>query len=318
MDEKSEEMSIKSEEVKENNIDFIDIIEKNDKNIIYLKKKDDIVRINPKSIYKILSLILDKTQENLSDIYIDHITINIITPNEKNKFINSIGNIDLEIDNSQLDDKYTNILKDAKKFYINLNSDKNKNIGINKNSLIKIFNFLNKSIIDNSDYINLVILYLKNENKNDLEKLAIEQKIMKKYKSEKIMDFSGIKKHNLNLEIPLQNESHNIYELDNYFNKIIDFMDDYEEDSSFSDKINGLTIPRKTIDENIIKVVNISFIEEGILGDNFDNNDEENNKNEKEKKYSKKGRHSKNPSNITIDNDNICNKNLCNGICNIF
>ena len=118
-------------------------------------------------------------------------------------------------------------MNDVKKYYINLNN--NKNIEIRKNSFIKIFNYLNKSIIDISDYINLVILYLKNKNKNDLAKLRVEQKIMRKYtKTEKIKeDFNGIKKYNLNLEITLQNESQNIYELDNYFNKKIDFIDDY-------------------------------------------------------------------------------------------
>lgn len=319
MENNSEEMSIKSEEVKDNNnFDLIDIVERNNKNIIYLKKKNDIVKINPKSIYKILSLLSDETQD-LSDVYIDHITINIITPKAINKYMDSIENIDLEINNSELDDKYINILNDAKKFYINLNSDKNKNIFIFKNSLIKIFNYLNKSIIDNSDYINLVILYLKNESKNELAKLTIEQKILKKYKSEKIIEnFNGIKKYNLNLKVPLQSESQNIYELDNYFNKIVDFIDDYEQDSSFSDKINGLSIPRKTLDENLIKVVNVSFIEEGIFANDFDNDNEINNQNEDYKKYSRKSKHSKNPSNVTLNNENICNKNLCNGMCNIY
>ena len=52
--------------MKDNNVDLIDIIEKNDNNIIYLKKENLVLKINPKSIYKILSLISGQTKENLS------------------------------------------------------------------------------------------------------------------------------------------------------------------------------------------------------------------------------------------------------------
>ena len=79
-----------------------------------------------------------------------------------------------------------------------------------------------------------------------------------------------------------------------------------------------MTIPRKTVNENLIKVVNVSFIEEGIINDDFDNS-EVNNKNEEEKKYSKNANITKfHLIYLSINNEIICNKYLCNGICNIF
>ena len=312
MSENVDEISFKSEELKENNIDIIDIVNKNINNMIYFKRTNTFNIISPKSINKIFSLILNKDQECLSDIYIDHITINILSSN--NQFENNNLNENIIFDdnnNSELDNKYINILNNTTTFYINFNF--NNNIEIKKKSLLKIFNHLNKSIISNSDYINLVILYLKNENKNDLVKLTIEKKILKKYKGEnKIQKFNGIKQFNSSLKIPPKNKIHNIYEIDNFFNKILDHIDNYDNESSFSDKINNndLAVPRKTIDEDLIKVVNVSFMEEGILteGDN----------NENVNKNDTKIKHGRQSSNISVNNGDICSKRICNGICYII
>ena len=326
-------MEDNNEEEKEKNFDIINMVKNNNKNIIYIKNINSFLKINPKSINKILSLIKDKNHDNLSDIYIDHITINIISHNkEPEKNINANENINKENDNLVLEDKYITILNKTNKFYINFNFDKDNinpqqnfiNIPINKKSLTKIFNYLKGTLIDNSDYINLIILYLKNE--SDLAKLTIEQKILKKYKSEKIKEyFYGKKDYNSNLKIPLKIESQNIYEIDNLFNKILDYIDDYDRESSFSDNINNLIIPRKTLDEDLIKVVNVSFIEEGILNENdenkeLDNNDKDNvNNDNKEIKKNKKNKLNREPThNTDLSNENICNKNLCNGVCNIF
>ena len=192
------------------------------------------------------------------------------------------------------------------------------NIVVNRKSLTKIFNYLNSTLIENSDYINLIILYLKNE--SDLAKLTIEQKILKKYKSEKKKEFfNGKKEYYSNLKIPLRNESQNIYEIDNLFNKILDYIDDYDRESSFSDNINNLIIPRKAIDEDLIKVVNVSFIEEGILNENEnDKNKNLDNKENNEIKKKTKIKHYVESSENGMNNQNICNRNLCNGMCAIF
>ena len=327
MDCKEEELSNKTEEEeekeeKENNIDIIGIVNQNNNNIIYLKKSNDILKINSKSIFKIFSLILDQTTEHLSDIYIENITINITTPNhppQNNSNINQ--NTHIRNTTSELDNTYINILNKSTSFNINSNSDidtnTNVNITINKKSLEKIFEYLNETIIDNSDFINLIILFLNQENQNELIKYTIEQKILKKYVSENIKyDFDGIKKYNSDIEVVKKNRSQKIYNLDNYFNKVLDYIDDYDRESSFSDKINNLTIPRKTISEDLIKVVNVSFIEESILTDEDING--KNQKNNIEDENKKNIRHRRNPSNVSINNDNMCDKNICNGICYIF
>ena len=299
----------KNEEEKDNNIDIIDIIEKINRNFIILKNNNSFIEIDYKSINKIFCLI-NKAKENLSNIYIDYVIINIDNTNnelENNNNLNEKNYSENYI--SYLDNVYINILNKINIFNINFNSKKNNNnnnIRINKDSLKKIFGYLNKSLISNSDYINLVILYF--ENKNDLAKFAIEQKILNKYKNEDIKeDFKGKKNYDLNLKVPLKNDSQNIYELDNIFNKVLNYIDDYDRESDFSDNINNLIIPRETIDEDLIKVVNVSFIEEGILP------------NEKEKELSNNSKNLR-TSSITGRNNNAmaCNNNMCNGLCSIF
>ena len=298
----------KNEDEKDNNIDIIDIIEKINRNFIILKNNNSFIEIDYKSINKIFCLI-NKAKENISNIYIDYVIINIDNTNNELENNNNLNEKNYSENNiSYLDNVYINILNKINIFNINFNSKKNNNnnIRINKDSLKKIFGYLNKSLISNSDYINLVILYF--ENKNDLAKFAIEQKILNKYKNEDIKeDFKGKKNYDLNLKVPLKNDSQNIYELDNIFNKVLNYIDDYDRESDFSDNINNLIIPRETIDEDLIKVVNVSFIEEGILP------------NEKEKELNNNNKNLR-TSSITGRNNNIiaCNNNMCNGLCSIF
>jgi len=183
---------------------------------------------------------------------------------------------------------------------------------------------LDKSLMDMSDYINLIILYLDKNKKNEMAKLSIEHKILGKYKkgntSNRNSDiyFNGKKRLDLDLPLPKNNKSHNIYELDMIFNRVLDCIDDYELESSFSDNINNLIIPRKSIEEDLIKVVNVSFIEDSILTDGNGNNNEKDDKDKENKKAIKKN-HRRTPSNISQNSESgSCNKKLCNGMCNIF
>ena len=154
-----------------------------------------------------------------------------------------------------------------------------------------------------SDYINLIILYLQKENQSDLAKLVIEQKILGKYyKEPKKLASVEIKKDLINyINIPAKNRSQNIYSFDMLFNKVLDYIDDYDKESSFSDNINNIIIPRKNIDDDLIQTANVCFVEEGILTDG---------------RTSAESR-KRNNSNVHTNQD-ICNKDLCNGMCNIF
>ena len=319
-----EDLSIKSIDEKDNNNDIIDLIESGDKNIVLFKSQNNYLKINSKSIKKIFSLICEK--EKLSDMYLEHITINIFdfNPNKNNEFedkkeINNNFQID-NSDNIELDIKYQTLLEKTTIFHINLEnnlikniepdiikSNENKKTSIDRKSLKKIFSYLNKSLIDMSDYINLIILYLKDENQNDFAKLLIEQKILGKYSGEpKNIAFDGKRDYNCNINIPLKNESQNIYTLDNLFNKVLDYIDDYDKESSFSDNINNLIIPRKNIDDDLIQTAKVCFVEEGVLTDINSN-----------KKIIKK-KEINNDNENNNQSQNICNNEFCNGICKIF
>ena len=130
----------------------------------------------------------------------------------------------------------------------------------------------------------------------------------------------GKKEYNSNLKIPIQNKFQNIYEYDILFNNVLDYLDDIDKESSFSDDINNLIIPRESLSEDMIKVVNTNFMEEkGILaeGKDFWNNTE--NYSEKKNKK-KKGHHNRNISSANQNNEHDCSKNVCkcNCICLIF
>jgi hypothetical protein len=313
-DSNEEVISLKSIDEKDNNDNIIDIIEKSNKNRISLTSTKTHIKIDIKSLKKIFSYFTEKDQ--LSDMYLDHITILFdFNPNKKKESRKSetINNTNDEI--IELDVKYKTILEKATIFHINLektfdneNEDKDKkntNIrtSLRRQSLKKIFTYLNESIISMSDYINLVILYLKNENQNDLAKMVIEQKILGKYnKKKQSISFNGKKDFNCIMNRPLKNISQNIYTLDILFNKVLDYIDDYDKESSFSDNINNLIIPRKNIDEDLIQTTKVCFVEEGILTDLDSNN------------IIKKKDEIKHINN----NQQICGNATCNDVCYIF
>ena len=306
---------------KDNNKDIIDIIEYKNNNMIIFKSKKSSLKINMSSLKKIFSLVSNK--EQLEDMYFDHVTINILDFNPDNDNDDEFENIKKINKNSQheeieLDLKYKTILEKANIF--NISFERNliqKNVGLDiiklnekektkivKKSLKKIFKYQNKSIISMSDYINLVILYLQDEKQSDFAKLLIEQKILGKYSGETKKDvFDGKKEFNSYIKVPLTNQSQNIYIIDNLFNKVLDYIDDCEKESSFSDDINNLIIPRKNIDEDLIQTAKVYFVEEGILTDI--NSDKNNIVNKKEG----------NNNNI---NQQICNNQMCSEICCIF
>jgi hypothetical protein len=101
---------------------------------------------------------------------------------------------------------------------------------------------------------------------------------------------------------PLKNISQNIYTLDILFNKVLDYIDDYDKESSFSDNINNLIIPRKNIDEDLIQTTKVCFVEEGILTDLDSNN------------VIKKKDEIKHINN----NQQICGNATCDDVCYIF
>ena len=257
------------------NIDIINIVDKINNNIIkFYSSKKILLKIKSKSIKKIFSLI--EFKDNLSDIYTEYIILNIINYNNHLKGINNDRNDVLDI-------KYEKILEKTILFYINIEKTKNENIEdindrikIQRKSLLKIFSYLNETIITMSDFILIIIVLIKEEVENNISNNKINNNFT------------------IDLKIPTKNKEQNIYKFDILFNNILNYIDDIEKESSFSGDIIKMKIPKKKIDEKLIKNDLNLFEVEGILTDR-DLETEKNN---------------------IINNDE--SRNICNKICIIF
>ena len=88
------------------------------------------------------------------------------------------------------------------------------------------------------------------------------------------------------------------------FTNVLNYIDDEDNDSSFSGDIYNISTPKKNIDENCIIAKDVPFleVEEGILTDRDINNI--NNNNDKNKKDN--------------DSEEFETVNPCDRICNIF
>jgi hypothetical protein len=173
-----------------------------------------------------------------------------------------------------------NPLDEIKKELSNYESQKNK-ININSASIKKICKYLNKSIYDISDYINILILYL---DRNDLNKATIQSTIIDKYSKSGINEyFMGKKNYNINLEIPLKIDKIQLFKYDDLFENVLNKIDNIENNSSeeiFEEKkdkiINNediLETPKKFIEQKI-KINKLKYDDDK---DDIDNNENDNN-----------------------------------------
>ena len=260
----------------------------------------------PKSLKKIFYMIKNN-DENIGDLYVYNITFKIEeileTPNQNFQ------------EDGELELKYKILLENTSFFHItigdnNINKNYNKlnkdistnnRIMINKKALNNIFKFLNKNIFDMSDYIRIVVLFLSKQSQSKIAKLIIKNKILGKYQKTpeyiKIDEFKGIGKIKYNFDIPKKNKNQNLYKLDMYFNKVLDQLENFDKESSFSDQFyfSNINIPRKCIDEDLLR--------ENIIGD-FE--------------LQKKDDHIDHPPEVEEEKMRVCDQNFCNGICNVF
>ena len=153
---------------------------------------------------------------------------------------------------------------------------------------------MGKNIFDMSDYINIIVLYL---NEDEINKDFIQNRIVDKYnKSEEKFYFIGNKKLEMDLIVPEKNKKNSIYKLNSLFDKIlikIDNVDssDLSEDNEI-EKNENESVPKKYIDQKI-KANSDNYYE--VV----------NNKSEDEE------------SGLPKDDKCNCQKDLCE-ICNIF
>jgi hypothetical protein len=306
--EKSNSLAIKS--LDETAFDFLEFLKEKYFLSITFKKSNNNVQISNKSIFKIFESFNDKNdKENLEEVLLNHITCTI---NEKDDF----NTINHGIENSMeiLDAPYVELLNKTNNYKINFNNKKEENkafedikknlliyeeqnnkLNINSKSIKKICKFLGKNIFDISDYINIIVLYL---NEDEINKVFIQNKILDKYnKSEEKFYFLGNKKLETDLIIPEKNKKNSIYKLNFLFDKILNKIDNIENISDLSEDFQI----KKNENENIPK----KYIEQKIKVDSHNYDEIENNKSEDEE------------YDLSKDDKCNCQKDLCE-FCNIF
>ena len=288
-EEKSNSLYIKS--LSDSNI--MDLLKDKFFLLITICKNKNIINVSNKSIFKIMKLF---SEENYENILSDYITFNVLDDNisYKEEFAlnnqeNSIGILDAPfvklLEQTQnykinITSVPINPLDEIKKELSNYESQKNK-ININSASIKKICKYLNKSIYDISDYINILILYL---DRNDLNKATIQSTIIDKYSKSGINEyFMGKKNYNINLEIPLKIDKIQLFKYDDLFENVLNKIDNIENNSSeeiFEEKkdkiINNEDIietPKKFIEQKI-KINKLKYDDDK---DDIDNNENDNN-----------------------------------------
>ena len=285
--EKSNSLFIKS--LEEGAINFLDLLKDKFYLSVIIYKNKNIFQISNKSILKIFNLFCLKG-ENIETLLSDYITFNILDENTsfKDDFIINNQENSLGI----LDAPFIKLLEKTKMYIVNINSmpDKNKKVNyelknnkikIKSKSINKICSFLGKTVYDISDYINILVLYL---NDDDINKETIKSKIIDKY-NKKGNNFMGKKNYDFNLGIPLKNEKNILSKYDDLFEKILNKIDALENNSSeYNQEENDnnnidlleLNTPKRYIEQKI-KINGVNY------EDNEDDDKSELNKNKEQK-----------------------------------
>ena len=285
--EKSNSLLIKS--LEEGAINFFDLLKDKFYLSVIIFKNKNIFQISNKSILKIFNLFCLKG-ENIESLLSDYITFNILDENTsfKDDFINNNQDNSLGI----LDAPFIKLLEKTKIYIVSITSvpEKNKKlnyeltnnkINLKSKSINKICSFLGKTVYDISDYINILVLYL---NDDDINKETIKSKIIDKY-NKKANNFMGKKNYDFNLKIPLKNEKNVLSKYDDLFEKILNKIDALENNSSeYNQEENDnnnidlleLNTPKRYIEQKI-KINGVNY------EDNEDDDKSELNKNKEQK-----------------------------------
>lgn len=263
--------------IEETEFNFTDLIK--DKLYISIILNNNVsIQLSYKSIIRIFNLFIDiKNGENMENNLTDYVTCTIFeddTSFHKDITSNSVG---------YLDTPYKKLLDQTKKYQINListnivemkkdllNYDNQNKIIIESKSIDKICKFLNKTIYDISDYINILVLY---NNDNDFDKDIIKRKLIDKYdKIGQNIYFMGVKNLETDLNIVQKNEKNPIYRINALFDNIWNKIDNIENNDSSSDENSDIN----NKNDNNSQVLNkINKIKSEI--DNYNKNNEDEN-----------------------------------------
>ena len=259
---KSNSLLIKS--VDEGDIDIIDFIKNKLLISIIFTNKNIVQQVPNKSVLKIIKMLIEhndnNSDENLENYITQYITFTIFEDNSYKVELtgNSIG---------ILDSKFTKLLDQTKIYKINitstnedemkketLNNDNNK-ISISSKSLDKICKYLDKTIYDIYNYINILIIY---NNEKDMDKEIIKKKLIDKYdKVGQNIHFMGSKKFETEYAIPPKHKKSHIYRLNILFNNVLGKIENtnnsFDDDGDIFEKKN-----RRVSEENIKSEININ------------------------------------------------------------
>lgn len=293
-------------------VNFIEFLEEKFFLIVNLKKSNESLQMRNKSILKIFELFNHKNnKDSFEEILLEHITC-IITDKDDFDTINH-GN-ENSIGNEILDGRYVELLNQTKIYKISFTKkgignsvidnmkknlliyeeeQKNK-LSVKSSSIKKICKLLGKTIFDMSDYINVLLVYL---NEDEINTIFIQNKILDKYnKIDEKINFEGIKKYETELIIPDKNKKIEINKYSDIFEKVLNRIDNMENLSDFSEENkmneNNENIPKKFIEEK-----------SKIKSANYESRD--NNKSDEEEYRLKRDEHC------------ICQKDLCS-FCTVF
>lgn len=307
--EKSNSLVIKS--LDEGAFNFVDLIK--DKLVLLITTKNKInVQISNKSIFKIFNILCDKDKgEYIENFLSDYITCSITEENNSYKDDFILNNQDNSL--GILDTPYIKLLEQTQDYKISINSttnssmdeikqkllnyDEQKNIiNIKSTSMGKICKYLNKSIYDISDYINILVLYLNNQ--DDFNIYTIKSKIIDKYSQSGLNAyFMGKKLFESNVKVPLKNEKSPLFKFDDLFENILNKIENIENNSS--DDFDEIKDKNNTDNNNDKLDTPKKFIEQKIKINkvNYDDNEDE----------------------INHNSNNKCNcqKDICS-FCNIY
>ena len=270
------------------NVHFLELLEEKFFLVVTFKKSNESLQMKNKSILKIFELFNNK--DNLEESLLEHITCII---NEKDDFDTINHGVENSIGNGILDNRYAELLKQTKIYKISFTKkgienqfvdDMKKNLliyeeeqknklNVKSYSIKKICKLLGKTIFDMSDYINILLFYL---NEDEINTIFIQNKILDKYNTIEIDEktkFEGIKKYETELVIPEKNKKIAINIYNDIFEKVLNRIDNMENLSDFSEEgrinENNENIPKKFIEEKI-KIKNINYEKDKIDDEEYE------------------------------------------------
>jgi hypothetical protein len=285
---------------------FPDLVEKKNFLQIKIEPLELHMKLHSKSIKKIFSLMSENNGE-LEDNYLDYITCLIGEGDELDKQQLLATNNPQTIQNP-LDPSYYELLNKTKIFYIgipglNTNKKINKRIILKKNSFEKVSSYLNMSIFDMSDFIEIFILSY--QEKDSLgERFLLKARMMGKLNQslEEINKeneiFSGYKKLNVNIEEAQKCERSKLHLLDYYFDNVWNAV----EKENLNDE--NLSFSKTPLDKNSNEDKNNNIANYDLPNSNNINNSKFKNKN-----INKNGE---------VKNEGTCADNFCANMCEIF